>query len=171
MLSSRTRLDSSTKMAVNGSWLRGRSGAQRGRGKSDGRLLSSIGQSALRLRPGELISTCESSCFASGLTKVRRRSRPGSDSNCASQPVEDRPQVRAPWKVWVVSACLPQSASDLRPSPRRLRGCPICGSYALDAHVIEDGDCVGQAEQSGPQTIDELSCQRPASTRARTHTS
>ena len=158
-------------MAVNGSWPRGRSEAQLDRGTSAGSLLGTVGQPALWLRSGESSTTCESSCFAPGFTEVRRVLSPGSDANFTSQPVEDRQQVLTPWMVWAASACLPQLPSDLRPLPRRLRGGPSCGRYALDAHVIEDGGCVGQVEHSGRQTIDESSYHRPARTRARTHTS
>ena len=60
-LSHRERVwTSSTKMAVNGSWPRGRSEAQLDRGTSAGSLLGTVGQPALRLRSGELSTTCES---------------------------------------------------------------------------------------------------------------
>ena len=93
---------STTKMAVSGSWPRGRSEAQLDRGTSAGSLLGTVGQPALRLRSGESSTTCESSCFAPGFTEVRRVLSPGSDANFASQPVEDQPAVLIPWMIWVV---------------------------------------------------------------------
>ena len=89
-------------MAVNGSWPRGRSEAQLDRGTSAGSLLGTVGQPALRLRSGESITACESSCFAPGFTEVRRMLSPSSDANFASQPVEGVPAMLEPWMVWVV---------------------------------------------------------------------
>ena len=53
-------------------------------------MLGTVGQPALRLRSGESITACESSCFALGFTEVRRVLSPGSSARSVTETVADR---------------------------------------------------------------------------------